>query len=166
MNDPSIEAPLLEFRTKRGVAEVWRVLLKWQLLSPVRLVGWVVGLSIGLYFILNGNDSYRGVGFFGLSILVLYPLLLSLALWRVVAKDPIITEPTMVSIFPWGILCQSSTRNVSLAWENFDSFVQTDSLVILRRRTTKQVVIFPKRDLEAAQLITLQATLSRQYPAK
>jgi hypothetical protein len=162
----TIEAPLLEFATKRTLAEVWRVLLKWQLLRPVRLVGWVIGLSVGLYFILNGNGFYRGVGFFGLSIVVLYPLFFSLALWRVVAKDPIITEPTTISIFPWGIRCQSTIRSVSLAWENFDSFVQTESLIILRLRTTKQVVIVPKRDLDAAQVTTLLAILSRQYPAK
>ena len=140
--------------------------MKWQFFRPIRLAVWIAGLLLGLYFALKGNDFYRGFAFLALSVFALYPPAFALAVRYALANNWTITEPTIMSVFPWGIVSKTSSRSVSLAWENFDGFVQTDKLVILRLRRTKQVVVLPKRDLDAVQLSTLLEIVSRRLPAK
>jgi hypothetical protein len=162
----SDEIPQLEFTTKRSNGEVWRVYLANGFRRPTFLFGYLFILIAAPPLFLFGHEVAKGVAAVGLGFIFLGPVFYAIGMWRVIAGNPVFEAPTNISLFDWGIRSENHLRNISLRWENFDSFSETRNLVLLRDRAKRDTTIFPKRDLTSSQLNMLLTILSSHLKGK
>jgi hypothetical protein len=160
------ERPQLEFTIKRSNGEVWRVYLANGFRRPMFLLGYLFILMVAPPLLLFGTEVSKGVAGVGLAFIFLGPLFYGMRLWGVIASDPVFEAPTNISLFEWGIRAENHLRNISLSWENFDSFSETRKHVLLRARGRRHTTIFPKRDLTSSQLNLLLTILSSHLKGK
>ena len=157
----SNDAPQLEFRTKRTNVEVWRVYLVAGFKRPVFMFCYLFTLITAPLLLLFGSEGSRAFAEVGIGFLFLLPIFYAIGMWRAIAGNPVYEAATNISLFEWGIRAENHLQNMSATWENFDSFLETRNLILLRVRGKRVATILPKRDLSSGQLNLLLTILGR-----